>query len=255
MKNQNHEEFLEWRKENTNILNEDSKYYQTGLKWMNESVRLNYSYMFEWLGVPVIQYPSDLLLIQEALVLSNANKVIEIGIARGGTTLFLASMLGLMHNNGDQMVIGVDISVSRHTADAITNSKLSGYIKIIEGNSILDSTFRDISKLISKNDRVLVILDSNHTMEHVYQEMKMYSDIVTEGSFLIVMDTAIEYVNPDLIPEERPWGRGNNPDTAIRKFLLENAGLFEIDQNLNGRSFPGAAKGGYLRKLVKKNER
>lgn len=253
MNNPNHEEFLEWRKDKINILNNDKDYYQIGIEWMNESVRLNYSYMFQWLGVPVIQYPSDLLLIQEALVLSNVNKVIEVGIARGGTTLFLASILGLIHGNSDHTVIGVDISVSKHTIDAIRDSRFSKHIELVKGSSTLDSTFQAVSKHITKSDRVLVILDSNHTMEHVYQEMKIYSEVVSDGSYLIVMDTAIEYVNPELIPGDRPWSRGNSPDTAVKRFLLENAGSFEIDQNLDGRSFPGAAKGGYLRKVVKKS--
>lgn len=243
----NEEEFLKWRNESAVFLDRDKDYHALGIEWMNQSVRLNYSYMFEWLGVPVIQYPSDLLLIQEAIVRSRTNKVIEVGIARGGTTLFLASVLELTSPTQEHLVVGVDISVSEHTHQAVKDSRFGRRIELIEGSSTLDSTFERVSQLVNKEDRVTVILDSNHTMQHVYREMNLYSKLVSDDSYLIVMDTAIQYLNPEVISQDRPWGKDNNPDTAVKKFLEENSD-FTVDENLNNRSFPGAAKGGYLRR-------
>jgi cephalosporin hydroxylase len=246
----NAEEFLIWRKEKAEDYESDQRYLETGTDWLNNAVRLDYSYMFEWLGIPVIQFPSDLLLIQEAMVSAKVNKVIEVGIARGGTTNFLASILDLMGNTSCPNVIGVDISISEHTSSAIKNSKFEERIALIEGDSISTSTFQKVLNLVNSNDRVMVILDSNHTMSHVYNELNLYSKIVSTGSYLVVMDTAIEYIDPNSISKEKPWGRGNSPMTAVNKFLNENVERFIIDRKFDSRSFPGAAKGGFLRRLL-----
>jgi len=245
----NAEEFIEWRKKQAIKIADADDYHSSSLNWMNNAVRLDYSYMFEWLGVPVIQFPGDLLLIQEAIVSANVSKVIEVGIARGGTTIFLSSILDLMGYSSCPNVIGVDISISEHTSLAIEKSKFKERIALIEGDSIAESTFQKVSKLVNFNDRVMVILDSNHTMSHVYNELNLYSELVSEGSYLIVMDTAIEYIDPISIPKEKPWGRGNSPKTAVSRFLSENRESFTVDSKIDNRSLPGAAKGGFLRRL------
>ena len=245
----NAEEFLEWRNKQAIKISGDIDHYSSGLNWMNNAVRLDYSYMFEWLGVPVIQFPGDLLLIQEAIVSANANKVIEVGIARGGTTIFIASILNMLGKKEQTNVIGVDISISNHTRDAIFNSRFVNQIKLIEGDSACEATFKKVSDEIQDSDRVLVILDSNHSMDHVYQEILFYSKLVSEHSYLIVMDTAIEILEPSVIGDDKPWGKGDNPNTAIKKFMTFEGQSFEIDQKFDNRCFPGAAKGGFLRKL------
>jgi len=247
------EEFMEWRHKESSKLNQDEDFQASGLLWMNNAVRLNYSYMFEWLGVPVIQFPGDLLLIQEAIFSTKANKVIEIGIARGGTTLFLASILKLMGMKERTKVIGVDILISPHTREAIANSAFAEQINLIEGDSKEDSIFRKVSNYINDDDRVIVILDSNHSMDHVYEEIVLYSKLVTSGSYLIVMDTAIEFLNSEVITIDKPWGKGNNPYTAIREYMKKNEGVFVLDKKLNDRSSPGAASGGFLRKISPSN--
>jgi len=249
----NAEEFMEWRHKESSKLNQDEDFQASGLLWMNNAVRLNYSYMFEWLGVPVIQFPGDLLLIQEAIFSAKANKVIEIGIARGGTTLFLASILNLMGMKEQTKVIGVDILISPHTREAIANSAFAEQINLIEGDSKENSTFRKVSNYIHDDDRVIVILDSNHSMDHVYEEIVLYSKLVTSGSYLIVMDTAIEFLDSEVMTIDKPWGKGNNPYTAIRKYMKNNEGVFVLDKKLNDRSSPGAASGGFLRKRSPSN--
>lgn len=246
----NAEEFRQWKMQRASELLLNESYAKSSLLWLNEAVSSDYPYMFEWLGVPVIQFPADLILIQEALVVAKANKIIEIGIARGGTTLFLASILKLTNSTGKKGVIGVDIKVSDHTQKAIESSNLASDIKLIEGNSTSQTTFEEMRKLVEPQDRVMVILDSNHTEEHVLAEMELYSDIVSRNSFLIVMDTAIEYLSEQTDLHHRPWGKGNNPQTAIQKFLERRPGILEVDAVLNSRSWPGASTGGFLRKII-----
>jgi cephalosporin hydroxylase len=250
----NAEEFLEWRNKQAIKIAGDLDHYSSGINWMNNAVRLDYSYMFEWLGVPVIQFPGDLLLIQEAIVSANVSKVIEVGIARGGTTIFIASILNMLGKKEQTNVIGVDLSISNHTKDAILNSPFANQIKLIEGDSVCESTFKKVSQEIQDSDRVLIILDSNHSMDHVYKEMLLYSELVSEHSYLIVMDTAIEFLEPSVIGDDKPWGKGDNPDTAIKKFMSLEGRWFELDQKFDHRSFPGAAKGGFLKRKSSRNQ-
>ena len=245
----NAEEFRNWRIERASELANDDSFTKTSLTWIDEAIRMDYSYMFEWFGVPTIQFPADLLLIQEAIFKSKPNVVIEIGIARGGTTLFLATIMKAIATNSSFSVIGVDISISEHTRQSIETTEYSSAICLIEGNSISIETFEKIKNCISPSDKVLVILDSNHTKDHVLSEMELYSSLVSKDSYLIVMDTAIEYISPKSIPSNRPWSRGNSPLSAVEEFVARNSRYYQLDYDLNNRSLPGAAKGGYLRKL------
>ena len=244
----NASEYLEWRVKRSTELSENVRYKEDSLRWLNTAVQNEYSYMFQWMGVPIIQFPSDILLIQEAIFKSKVDKIVEIGIARGGMTLYLASLLKLMHEDSETAVIGVDIKISQHTRDAIVESNLGDRIVLIEGDSASKSTLSEVKEHINPGERVLVILDSNHTSEHVYKEMSLYADLVSLDSFLIVMDTAIEYLEPEVLGENRIWARSNSPQTAIDRFFRDFPDRFEVDTDLDSRALPGAAKGGYLRR-------
>lgn len=244
----NHNAFVNWRLKRSKELEENLSFQTSSLVWLNEAVKNDYSYMFQWMGVPVIQFPSDVFLIQEAIFRSRANKVIEVGIARGGMTLFLASLLKVQFSDSDAKVVAVDVSVSDHTRDAISSSNVQSYIQLVEGNSISEVTLRNVSKHIHPQDNVVVILDSHHTFEHVYEEMCMYSPLVTKNSFMIVMDTAIEYLDPEVISPKKEWKRDNSPFTAILEYVKNFPDQFVLDEEINSRSMPGAARGGFLRK-------
>lgn len=245
----NSEEFRSWKLDRAIDLSMDPMFSNLSQAWLDEAVRLDYPYMFEWLGVPTIQFPADLLLIQEAIYRSKPTLILEVGIARGGTTLFVASVMKILNSCDKVNVIGIDILISNHTRSAIQESKLSDSITLIEGNSIDEETLSEVRSMIKPEDRILVILDSNHTKDHVYQEMLKYQGFVSSGSFLIVMDTAIEYISPRLIPPDKQWSKGNSPLSAIQKYMKSEPNSFEIDSELNNRSFPGACRGGFLRKL------
>lgn len=244
---QNELEFMEWRERRSQSLVSNESYEKAALNWMNQAVYHDYSYLFSWLGEPVIQFPSDLFLIQEAIFRSGANKIIEVGIARGGTTIFLASLLKMIHGENESRVIGVDIEISSHTRRAIQNSLVNERISLVEGNSTDDEVIAKLRNYLTKEDIVLVILDSNHTQDHVYNEIKLYGDLVTTNSYLIVMDTAIEYVDEEAL-KGKMWSKGNSPYSAILKYQSQYPHNYELDSNLDSRSFPGAARGGYLKK-------
>jgi len=244
---QNAREFSEWKDNRLKLLADNEEYQQASLQWINKAVENDYPYLFSWFGVPVIQFPSDLMLIQEAVFLSRANKVIEVGIARGGTTIFLASLLKLIHGKEPSSVIGVDVKLSSHTKEAIRSSLFQDHIVLIEGDSIDGITLSRIEQLIEPGDKTLVILDSNHTKEHVYREIEIYGNLVSSNSYLIVMDTAIEYIDQALI-KDRKWAKGNSPFTAISDYLIRNPNQFMPDNHLEALSMPGASRGGYLKK-------
>lgn len=244
----NAKDFIVWRKNRSKKLENDADFKATSQQWLNVAVKNDYCYMFQWFGVPIIQFPSDVLLIQEAIYRSKVNKIIEVGIARGGMTIFLATLLKVIDQNQDSKVIGVDIKLSQHTYEAVKNSPVSDKIILVEGDSTLNSTLNKVRQNLKDSDRVLVILDSNHTHEHVYKELKLYSDIVSKDSFMIVMDTAIAYLDAENLRKDREWSQTNNPKSAIEEFFMSYPRKFVLDEDLNTRSFPGAAYKGFLLK-------
>ena len=241
-------QFSEWQIKRSRQIDSNSEYEQASLNWLNLAVESDYPYLFSWLGVPAIQFPSDLVLIQEAIFKSKANKIIEVGIGRGGTTIFLASLLSLIYRSENSSVVGIDIKISKHTESAIKNSIVNDKIHLIEGDSTNAETILKLRNFVNDDDKILVILDSNHTHEHVFAEMQIYGNLVSHNSYLIVMDTAIEYLEPELTKGKK-WSRTNSPLSAIVEYQQKFPGIFVEDDNLNSRSLPGAAKGGFLRKV------
>ena len=206
--------------------------------------RYDWSYQWSWLGVPVIQMPPDIVVLQEIIWETRPQVVIETGIARGGSLVLSASILELI---GDGHVLGIDIDIRPHNREAITSHPLAHRIRMVEGSSLADDVLAEARRAAGGVERVMVILDSNHTHEHVLAELRAYAPLVSVGQFLVVADTFIE----DIPPQEhrpRPWGRGNNPATALRAWLEESDG-FEPDPFVNAKLLVTASPGGYLRRL------
>lgn len=212
--------------------------------FMKESILSHYSYNFSWLGIPVIQYPQDLLAMQQLIWTIKPDVIIDVGIAHGGTTIFYASLLELI---GKGKVIGVDIDIRKHNRDRLEQHPLFKRVDLVEGSSIDDATLDTVKKYIAPTDTVLVSLDSNHTHEHVLQELQYYSPLVSAGSYLVVFDTIIEAMPKDTFLD-RPWNVGDNPKTAIDAFLKENK-MFLIDNEIDNQLMISAAKGGYLKRV------
>lgn len=203
-----------------------------------------WSYQWSWLGLPIIQMPPDVIAVQEVIWETRPQVIIETGVARGGSLIFYASILQLI---GEGKVIGVDIDIRAHNRAAIEEHPMAKRIELIQGSSVDAGIIRDIKSRIPAGARVMVILDSNHTHEHVYDELKLYAPLVTKGQFLIVADTVVEQI-PAQTHRPRPWGPGNNPATALDAFLKEDK-QFVRDPFVNAKLLISSSPGGYLRRV------
>lgn len=221
---------------------EDSTLTDLTRRWKDATRPYRYTYGFTWLGIPVIQHPQDVMAWQEILWRVRPDLVVETGVAHGGSLVLSASMLELI---GHGRVLGVDIDIRPHNRAAIEAHKLAQRISLIQGSSIDQATADAVYAQAKDAERVIVVLDSNHTHEHVLRELELYSPLVKKGSYLLVFDTAIEDCPEDAFPD-RPWGKGNNPKTAVREFLKTNK-RFEVDRDIEDRLVVSAAPEGYLR--------
>lgn len=218
--------------------------------WMNLANPRKYSYHFEWLGRPIIQYPQDMIAMQEIIWSVQPDLIIETGIAHGGSLIFSASMLELNAGCGgpqDAEVLGLDIDIRPHNREAIEGHPMFKRITMIEGSSIDDAVAAKVHDFARGKKRVLVILDSNHTHVHVRRELELYSSLVKAGSYLIVFDTVIEDMPEEAFPD-RPWGKGDNPKTAVWEFLESND-RFEINREIQDKLLLTVAPDGYLKCL------
>ena len=211
--------------------------------WVREIARHKYAYNFTWLGRPVIQFPQDLMAMQEIIWRVKPDLIIETGVAHGGSLIFSASLLELI--GGEGHVLGVDIDIRPHNRQAVEQHPLARRIQMIQGSSVDPATAQQVRAVAAGKKRVLVVLDSNHTHAHVLQELRLYSPLVTKDSYMVVFDTLIEDMPDDLI-KDRPWGRGNNPKTAVWEFLETNP-RFVIDKNIEHKLLITVAPDGYLK--------
>ncbi|MDA0587379.1 MAG: cephalosporin hydroxylase family protein [Planctomycetota bacterium] len=209
----------------------------------NKACDYRYSYNFKWLGRPIIQFPQDMVAIQEVIWDTKPQLIIETGIAHGGSLILSASLLELL--GGDGRVLGIDIDIRPHNRKAIEAHPLAKRIDMIEGSSTDDSTADQVRAAAEGKSPVMVILDSNHTHEHVLRELQLYAPLVTKGCWLLVFDTVVEEMDPDAFPD-RPWGVGDNPLTAVHEFL-KTTDRFELDREIENKLLLTVAPGGWLR--------
>lgn len=221
----------------------DTSLQNLSRKWLAESSKYEYSYHFTWLGRPIIQFPQDIVALQEIIWTVKPDLIIETGIARGGSIIFYASILELI--GGEGQVLGIDIDIRHHNRVEIENHPMFKRIRMIEGSSVDQKIIGEVYKVAQDKKRVLVILDSHHTHAHVLNELEAYSPLVTLGSYLVVLDTVIEDMPDDFSPN-RPWGKGNNPKTAVLEFLKNNH-RFVIDKEVEYKLLITVASSGYLK--------
>ena len=219
------------------------KFQHTTRDWMDQANEHRYSYNFSWLGLRIIQFPQDLIAMQEIIWEVKPDLIIETGIAHGGSSVFYASMMQLLGRGGE--VISIDIDIRQHNRTAIENHPMFKHITMLEGSSIDEDIFQQVSMLARDRETVLVVLDSNHTHSHVLKELQLYSLLVTKGSYLVVFDTVIEDMPPGSFPD-RPWDKGDNPKTAVWEFLKTND-RFEIDKGIQDKLLITVAPDGYLK--------
>ncbi|MEX2526816.1 MAG: cephalosporin hydroxylase family protein [Gemmatimonadota bacterium] len=202
-----------------------------------------YSYNFSWMGRPVIQFPQDLLAMQEIIWEVKPDLILETGIARGGSLVFYASMLALLGEGG--LAVGIDIDLRGHNREAIEKHPMFPQIRLVQGSSTAPEVMEQVRELARHRQRILVVLDSNHTHDHVLEELRLYSPLVTPGSYLVVFDTVVEHL-PEEASADRPWGPGNNPATAVKTFLEENS-RFTVDTSVDDKLLISVAGGGFLK--------
>jgi len=242
-----------------------------GIQLLSDAARYSYSFNFDWLSRPIIQHPQDIVAFQEVVWEVKPDLIIELGIARGGSLILSASLLALMElcDSGSvsvessskerRKVIGVDIDIRAHNRSSIESHALSPWITLIEGSSVDEKTISTIKEYAKDAQRIMVVLDSNHTESHVLNELISYAPLVSVGSFCVVFDTVIQLM-PDELFEDREWGVGNNPGTAVERYLSGDWGplksnttdrkspCFEIVTECSDKLLITAAPSGFLRR-------
>jgi len=229
--------------DNIEGLRSDINVRKATLDWVNAIAPHKYTYNFTWLGRPIIQFPQDLAALQEIIWATKPDLIIETGIAHGGSLIFHASMLHLLGNQG--RVLGVDIDIRDHNRAEIEAHPMFERIDMIQGSSIEDEVAAQVAAAASKSGRVMVILDSNHTHDHVLSELEIYAPLVSKGCYMVVFDTLIEDMPEGSFPD-RPWDKGDNPRTAVNAFL-EMTNRFEVDAAMDAKLQISVAPGGYLK--------
>jgi cephalosporin hydroxylase len=236
---------------------------QSAKNFMADSTKPKYSYNFEWMGRPIIQYPQDMAAMQEIIWEVKPDLIIETGIAHGGSLIFSASMLALLDmteaigagtsmdpRRSGRKVLGIDIDIREHNRKAIEAHPMASRIQMIQGSSIDLNIVKQVQYIAAMHKRILVCLDSNHTHEHVLEELKAYAPLVSNGSYCVVFDTIVEDLPKEMFPD-RPWGPGDNPKTAVWEFLKSHP-EFEIDKNIDSKLLISVAPDGFLKKSLSK---
>jgi cephalosporin hydroxylase len=208
--------------------------------------KYDYAYLWSWMGVPIIQMPADILATQEVIWNTKPDIVIETGVARGGSVIFMASLLKLI---GKGRVIGVDIDIRAHNRDSIERHALSPLISLVEGPSTATETLARVKAEIPAGASVMVVLDSDHSRDHVLDELRAYGPLVTRGQYLVVADTLLGQMDELQTPTKRSkvWYAGDEPYAALRTYMEETE-EFESDDVLNGKLVLSSSPGGYIRR-------
>lgn len=226
-------------------------------EFMRTSLLSQYSYNFAWMSRPMIQYPQDMVAVQELIWRIRPDLIIETGIAHGGSLIFSASMVALLDMadaiesgatldpaKSNRKVLGIDIDIRAHNRAAIEAHPMASRIQMIQGSSIAPEVVAQVREIAAGYERVLVCLDSNHTHAHVVAELDAYAPLTSVGSYCVVFDTIVEDVPADMFVD-RPWGPGDNPKTAVREYLKSHT-EFEIDKSIQHKLMITVAPDGYL---------
>lgn len=255
-------QFAKERRERIQSFANNSALADLTVNWLSLSMREKYVYNFDWLGRPIIQYPQDMVAMQELIWRTRPDLIIETGIAHGGSLIFSASILALLDmcdaiEAGEMIdpkiprrkVLGIDIDIRAHNREAIEAHPMAmaSRIQMIQGSSIAPEVIAQVHRYAEGFQRILICLDSNHTHEHVLAELEAYAPLVTPDSYCVVFDTFVEDMPDDLFPD-RPWGPGDNPKTAVHEYLKTHPEL-EIDKSIENKLLITVAPDGYLKRI------
>jgi cephalosporin hydroxylase len=236
-------EFLDTREKWRTELADDELLRSHAIELVVESNKHNYGYQWEWCGVPIIRHPDDIVLQQEIMWNLKPTRVIETGVARGGSLVLSASLMSMIGTV--PRVLGLDIQILPHAHGSLKRWTDEGGIELFEGDSTSDAAVSRVKTFINNvSEPCLLILDSNHSHEHVLCELNSLAPLLPIGSIVIVADTIVEEM-PENYYTNRPWGRGDNPYSATQRFLQINRN-FEMDLRWSRRSLLGECRDGVL---------
>jgi cephalosporin hydroxylase len=267
-----HEEFKRETQANLEALSQDKDVQALSRVWVREISPYKWAYNFTWMGRPAIQFPNDAWAVQELIWAIKPDLIIEAGIAHGGSLMFSASMLALLEmeeaikagqmfdpRKPKRKVLGLDIDIRAHNREAIEAHPMAHWIQMIQGSSVSPEVISQVHEIAKGYKTVMVLLDSNHTHEHVLSELQAYAPLTSKGSYCVVFDTLVEDM-PKALSGDRPWGPGNSPKTAVWQYLdqlkkqpcLGSDGLslsFDIDKMMDAKLQISVAPDGYLKRM------
>ena len=254
------QDFSEQRDRSIAELGSSDELKNLGIEFFRKTAPLTYTYNFDWLGRPIIQLPQDIVAVQEIVWQTRPDLIIETGVAHGGSLIQSASLLSLLDMTdairdgrsmnpaeSERLVVGIDIDIRSHNRKAIEAHPMASRIRLLQGSSLSSDIVGQASEIAAKYNRVMVCLDSNHTHEHVLAELEAYAPLTTVGCYCIVFDTIVEDMPKDLYLD-RPWGPGDNPKTAVWKYLTTHP-EFEIDKSIQHKLLLTVAPDGYLKRV------
>jgi cephalosporin hydroxylase len=239
------EKFNSEKKESIEKMGLDPLMNSEGLNFIVNTAKYKYSYNFTWMGRPIIAFPQDMVAMQEIIWNVKPDLIIETGVAHGGSIVYYASLLELI--GGEGLVIGIDVDIRNYNRVLIEAHPMFKRIKLIQGSSTSIEVVAQVKEIAESKSKVLVCLDSNHTHNHVLEELGLYANFTTVGSYCIVFDTVVEDMPVDW-NWNRPWGKGNNPKTAVWEFLKTHS-EFEIDAAIHNKLLITVAPDGYLKRI------
>ena len=228
----------------------DAAWQKVSADWLRTAFEKKYMYNFSFMGRPIIQTPVDMMAMHEIIWQVQPDLIIEMGIAHGGSIIFSAAMLELNAACGgpaDAEVLAVDIDIRAHNRAAIEAHPMARRITMLEGSSVAEEIVAQVKEKAAGKKKILVVLDSNHTHDHVLAELNAYAPLVSVGSYCIVFDTIVEDL-PDEMWENRPWKKGDNPKTAVWEYLKTHP-EFEIDKTIENKLMITVAPDGYLKRV------
>jgi len=222
----------------------DDELKKISRKWFYKSFNHEYPYHFTWLGRPIIQYPQDIIGLQELMWKIKPDLIIETGIARGGSLIFSASILEMI---GKGKVIGIDVEIRKQNKIEIQKHSLFKRIIMLEGSSLDEKIVKKVYRFARGKKKILLLLDSFHTHDHVLRELNLYSNLIRKDNYILVFDTIIEDMPKNTFPN-RPWGKGNNPKTAVKEFLKINKN-FKLDRKMEEKLLITSCPNGLLKRV------
>jgi len=255
------EQFQDERRARLQSYAQDSDFSALSRDWLQASMQRQYVYNFDWLGRPIIQYPQDMVAMQELVWRVRPDLIIETGIAHGGSLVLSASLLAMLDmcdaieagtvfdpRQSQRKVLGIDIDIRPHNRAAIEAHPMASRIAMVQGSAIAPDVVAQVQAFAKDYRRVMVCLDSMHTHAHVLAELEAYAPLVTPGSYCVVFDTFVDDMPPGFFAD-RPWDVGDNPKTAVRQWLPGHP-EFEIDAEMENRLQVTVAPQGFLRRVA-----